>query len=193
VLEIDRLDAKEGSKLTLEKVLLLSDGEKVTFGKPYVDGARVTATVNKNGKGDKIIIFKYKSKVRYRRKNGHRQLFTSLNIDRILPKGVEDTAPVKKAPAKKKVAEVKPVAELKPIAEAKPVAKAPVKKITTATKPVVKAPVEKTTAVAKPVAETPVKKEKTAVKPAAKAPAKKTTAAAKPPVKRTPRKKTEEK
>ncbi len=168
-LEIDRLEAKEGSKLTLDKVLLLADGNKVTFGKPYIDGARVTAIVKKNGKGDKVIVFKYKSKVRYRRKNGHRQLFTSLNIDRILPAGVEDTAPVKKAPAKKKVAEVKPAAEVKPVAEAKPVAEE---------KPVAKAPVKKTT---------------TAAKPAAKATPKKTTSAAKPAVKRTPRKKTEEK
>lgn len=59
------------------------------------------ATVKKNGKGDKIIVFKYKSKVRYRRKNGHRQLFTSLNIDKILPSGVEDVKPVKRARRKK--------------------------------------------------------------------------------------------
>jgi len=82
-------------------VLLIADGDNITVGKPHIDGARVTATVKQNGKGDKIIVFKYKAKVRSRRKNGHRQLFTSLNIDRILPAGVEDVKPVKKARRKK--------------------------------------------------------------------------------------------
>ena len=66
-----------------------------------MDGARVIATIKKNGKGDKIIVFKYKAKVRYRRKKGHRQLFTSLNIDKILPAGAEDVKPVKRARRKK--------------------------------------------------------------------------------------------
>jgi len=83
-------------------VLLIADGDNITVGKPHIDGARVMATVKQNGKGKKIIVFKYKSKVRYRRKNGHRQLFTSLNIDKILPSGVEDVKPVKKARRKKK-------------------------------------------------------------------------------------------
>jgi large subunit ribosomal protein L21 len=82
-------------------VLLIADGENITVGKPHIDGARVTATVKKNGKGKKIIVFKYKSKTRYRRKNGHRQLFTSLNIDKILPAGAEDVKPVKRARRKK--------------------------------------------------------------------------------------------
>jgi large subunit ribosomal protein L21 len=82
-------------------VLLIADGENVTTGKPYIDGARVMATVKKNGKGDKIIVFKYKAKVRYRRKKGHRQLLTSLNIDRILPPGVEEKKPVKRTRRKK--------------------------------------------------------------------------------------------
>jgi len=92
---------KEGGKVKLDKVLQIADGENVTTGKPYVDGARVMATVKKNGKGDKIIVFKYKSKVRYRRKKGHRQLLTSLNIDKILPPGVEEEKPVKRTRRKK--------------------------------------------------------------------------------------------
>jgi len=83
-------------------VLLIGDGNNVTVGKPFVDGARVMATVKKNGKGDKIIVFKYKAKVRYRRKTGHRQLFTSLNIDKILPPGAEYVKPVKRTRRKKK-------------------------------------------------------------------------------------------
>lgn len=103
-IEVDRMAAGEGGSVKLDKVLLLADGENVTVGKPYVDGARVMATVKNNGKGDKIIVFKYKPKVRYRRKKGHRQLYTSLVIDKILPAGVEYVKPpVKKARRKKKV------------------------------------------------------------------------------------------
>jgi large subunit ribosomal protein L21 len=86
----------------LDKVLLIADGDKVTVGKPFIDGARIIATVKQNGKGKKIIVFKFKSKVRYHRKNGHRQLFTSLNIDKILQPGAEYVKPVKRARRKKK-------------------------------------------------------------------------------------------
>jgi large subunit ribosomal protein L21 len=92
---------EEGARIKLDKVLLIADGDNITFGKPYVEGARVTATVKKNGRGDKITIFKYKAKVRYRRKKGHHQLLTSLNIDKILPPGVEETKPVKRTRRKK--------------------------------------------------------------------------------------------
>lgn len=100
-IEVERLEAEEGGSVTLDKVLLLADGDNITVGKPLVEGARVTATVKKNGKGDKIIVFKYKAKVRYRRKNGHRQQFTSLSIDKILPAGTEDVKPVKRTRRKK--------------------------------------------------------------------------------------------
>jgi len=86
----------------LDRVLLIADGDNVTVGKPVIDGARVLAKVKQNGRGDKIIVFKYKSKVRYRRKNGHRQLFTSLSIDKILPPGVEAPKPVKKRATRRK-------------------------------------------------------------------------------------------
>ena len=100
-IEVERLEAEEGGSVQLDKVLLLADGDNITVGKPLVEGARVMATVKKNGKGDKIIVFKYKSKVRYRRKNGHRQQFTSLSIDKILPAGAEYTKPVKRTRRKK--------------------------------------------------------------------------------------------
>jgi large subunit ribosomal protein L21 len=92
----------EGGSIELNKVLCLADGPNVTLGKPLVDGARVLATAKSNGRADKIIVFKYKSKVRYRRKNGHRQHFTTLSIDKILPPGAEAPKPVKKARRKKK-------------------------------------------------------------------------------------------
>ena len=61
------------------------------------------AVAKTNGRGDKIVVFKFKAKVRYRRKKGHRQLFTTLGIDKILPPGVEAPKAVKKARRKKKV------------------------------------------------------------------------------------------
>jgi large subunit ribosomal protein L21 len=100
-IDVELLNAEEGSTVQLDKVLMIADGDKTTIGKPLIEGARVMATVKKNGKGKKIIVFKYKSKVRYRRKNGHRQPFTSLNIEKILGPGEEDIKPVKKARKKK--------------------------------------------------------------------------------------------
>jgi large subunit ribosomal protein L21 len=65
------------------------------------------ATVQRNGKGEKIIVFKFKSKTRYRRKNGHRQPYTTLSIDKILPPGTTAEKPVKKTTRRKKKEEVK--------------------------------------------------------------------------------------
>lgn len=99
--DVEKLSAEEGSTVQLDKVLMIADGDKTTVGSPLVEGARVMATVNKNGKGKKVIVFKYKPKVRYRRKNGHRQPFTSLSIDKILGPGEEDVKPVKRTRKKK--------------------------------------------------------------------------------------------
>ena len=74
----------EGNTVELDKVLLIADGERVTVGTPTVDGAKVIATSQGEGKGKKIIVFKYKPKVRYRKKTGHRQLYTRLVIDKIV-------------------------------------------------------------------------------------------------------------
>ena len=92
----------EDTTVDLGRVLLIADGDKVMVGKPAIEGARVVASVQENGRRDKIIVFKYKPKVRYRRKNGHRQHFTRLTIDRILPTGVEEVKPVKKTTRRKK-------------------------------------------------------------------------------------------
>jgi large subunit ribosomal protein L21 len=101
-IEVERLQVEEGGSVQLDKVLFYSDGENITVGKPLVEGARVMATVKENGKAKKIIVFKYKAKVRYRRKNGHRQQFTSLSIDKILPAGAADVKEVKKTTRRKK-------------------------------------------------------------------------------------------
>ena len=101
-LKVDHLEAAEGKAVELDRVLLIADGDNVTVGKPTIDGAKVLASVKQDGRGDKVIVFKYKSKVRYRRKNGHRQPFTSLSIEKILPPGVEAPKPVKRTRRKKK-------------------------------------------------------------------------------------------
>jgi large subunit ribosomal protein L21 len=90
---VERLDVEEGATVELDRVLLIGEGEDITVGKPVVDGARVLAVAKENGRGDKIIVFKYKPKVRYRRKNGHRQNYTALNIEKILPPGAEAPKP----------------------------------------------------------------------------------------------------
>ena len=68
----------------MDNVYLVSDGKKVTVGTPKVEGAKVIADVVEEGKGDKVIVFKYKPKVRYRRKKGHRQPYTRLTIKDIV-------------------------------------------------------------------------------------------------------------
>ena len=88
-------------------MLILGDGANLTIGKPFIEGARVLATAKKNGRGDKIIVFKFKSKVRYRRKKGHHQLLTTLSIDHILPPGAEAPKPAKRT-RRKKTEETKP-------------------------------------------------------------------------------------
>lgn len=69
--------------MELDHVLMVSDGDRVSIGNPVIAGARIQATSLGNHKGDKIIVFRYKPKVRSRRKTGHRQLFTRLAIDNI--------------------------------------------------------------------------------------------------------------
>jgi len=83
VIEVDRLSVEEGSQVELDKVLLVADGESVTVGKPLVEGAKVVAEAVGESRGKKVIVFKYKPKVRYRRKKGHRQLYTRLAIKEI--------------------------------------------------------------------------------------------------------------
>lgn len=94
--------------MELDKVLMIADGDNVTVGKPVIEGAKVLTTVKENGRGKKVIVFKYKAKVRYRRKNGHRQHFTSLSIDKILAPGeeAEEPKPVKKTATRRKKTEV---------------------------------------------------------------------------------------
>lgn len=79
---VEKLDAQEGETVTFDKVLFVG-GENVKVGSPLVEGATVTAKVEKHGRGKKIIVFKYKPKKNYRRKQGHRQPYTKVVIEKI--------------------------------------------------------------------------------------------------------------
>jgi len=82
-LEVQRLKEKEG-KLILDKVLLLADDKKTKIGTPYLDKAKVEAEVEGEKKAKKIIVYKYKRRKKYRKKQGHRQIHTTLKITRII-------------------------------------------------------------------------------------------------------------
>ena len=77
---IEKLEAEAGQAITFDKVLAILDGDKATFGAPVVEGASVAATVVKNGKGKKVRIFKYNPKKGYRKRHGHRQPYTKVQI-----------------------------------------------------------------------------------------------------------------
>jgi large subunit ribosomal protein L21 len=82
-LNVEKLPVEAGEQVELNEVLMVSSDDQVTVGDPLVAGARVTATVVDQHRGDKIIVFKYKPKKRYRRKMGHRQDLTRLSINAI--------------------------------------------------------------------------------------------------------------
>jgi len=83
VVEVEKLAGKVGDEVVFDQVLFLEDGEAPVVGSPTVPSARVVGTILEQGKGDKVIIFKFKRRKMYRRKNGHRQLLTRVRIDEI--------------------------------------------------------------------------------------------------------------
>jgi large subunit ribosomal protein L21 len=124
VLTIEKLDVPAGQDVQFDQVLLISDDANVTVGAPLVDGAVVTGKVVRQDRGPKIIVFKYKPKVRYRRKTGHRQSQTHVLVQTIERDGtvlamrstrpaaatvVEETAPMEVAPEVTIPAESAPV------------------------------------------------------------------------------------
>ncbi len=80
---IEKLEAEEGAAVKFDQVLMVGDGENVKVGTPVVEGAAVEAKVVKNGKAKKVYVFKMKRKKNYRRKKGHRQPFTKVEITKI--------------------------------------------------------------------------------------------------------------
>jgi len=108
--QVEKLDTKEGSTITLDKVVLISNDSNLKIGTPYVKGAAVTAKVLGQVKGEKLRIFKMKAKAHYQRTTGHRQKYTTIEITEIKEEGFikaksatsEEKKPtVKKAAAKK--------------------------------------------------------------------------------------------
>lgn len=82
-IRIPKLDVEPGTGFTFERILLIGGQEKPLIGTPYVPGAKIEARVTDHGKSDKVVVFKFKRRVKYRRKKGHRQLYTEVLIKRI--------------------------------------------------------------------------------------------------------------
>jgi large subunit ribosomal protein L21 len=83
VLRVEKLTGDVGTQVAFDQVLMLSDGENVKIGQPVLEGVQVKGHIVEQGKYKKILVFKYKRRKRYRRKQGHRQLFTAVKIDAI--------------------------------------------------------------------------------------------------------------
>lgn len=84
LLRVDKIDAEKGSKIDIDSVLLVSDGDNVRVGAPYVSGVKVQVTVEDSFKDKKVLVFKYKSKKDYHRLHGHRQQYTNIRVDEII-------------------------------------------------------------------------------------------------------------
>ena len=82
-LVVDRLNMEEGSTLEIEKVLALVDGDNARFGAPYVSGAKVTATVGSEFRGEKVKVYKFRRRKGYRRTQGHRETYSRITISKI--------------------------------------------------------------------------------------------------------------
>ncbi len=83
LLEVDKIDKDAGETLEFDSVLLVRDGEQTKVGTPYVAGAKVTAVLEEQVKGKKIVIFKFKRRKGYRRKQGHRQQYSRIKVQSI--------------------------------------------------------------------------------------------------------------
>lgn len=83
-INVELLRAEVGDVVELDKVLMVSNGENIQVGAPYLPEVKVQAKIQSHGKGRKIIVYKYKSKKNYRRKQGHRQPFTKIAIEKIV-------------------------------------------------------------------------------------------------------------
>ena len=99
VVFFEKLDEEEGKKVTFDNVVLLSDDGKIEVGAPYVKGVKVEGKVVAHGKGKKIVVFKYKAKKNYKRKQGHRQPYTKVEITAIKTPAAKKEAAEEKAEA----------------------------------------------------------------------------------------------
>ncbi len=83
-IQVDKIDAENGTKIDIDSVLLVSDGDNIKVGAPYVSGAKVQVTVEDSFKDKKVLVLKYKSKKDYHRLIGHRQQYTNIRVDEII-------------------------------------------------------------------------------------------------------------
>lgn len=160
ILRVEKMPGDVGSAVTFDQVLMVADGDKVNIGQPVLDNALVEGHIVEQGKAKKIIVFKYKRRKRYRRKQGHRQLFTAIKIDSIKAKTAK--APKKAEPEaepEKKVKKAAPKKVETQKAEAKVEAKKPAVKKKEVKKPAAKTEAKKAA---------PPKPKKTEAKPKAK-------------------------
>lgn len=126
-IKVEKLDGEVGSKVVIDQVLMLADGDDVTIGAPVVKGASVSATVVAQGRADKVMIFKFRRRKHYRKTQGHRQDYTEIEIQKIAAKETKEAKEpaVKEAAAAKEPAPAKEVKAAKETAAAKkPAAKA---------------------------------------------------------------------
>jgi large subunit ribosomal protein L21 len=114
---VDRVASEPGATITFDRVLLIGDGDETTIGSPLVSGASVSGTVLREELGPKLVIFKFKQKVKYRRRTGHRQHLTLVRIDEINAEGRAKAKPRAKA---ERQAKAEPEAEAAPVATPKP-------------------------------------------------------------------------
>ncbi len=177
IVHIEKLDADVGKTVSFD-VLVAADGGDITIGTPYVKGAKVKAKIDEHGKDKKVIVYKFKPKRKYRKKQGHRQPYTRVTVTGIaLAK--DKTEEAKAAPAKAAAA---PKAAAKPAAAKATTAKATTVKATTAKTTAAKTTTAKTTTAKATTAKTTAEaKATTAKKPAAA----KATTAKKPAAKKT--------
>lgn len=85
-IEVDRYPIEIGEEIDMDRVLLIADGENIKVGTPFIEGAKIQATVVAHVKGPKVIVFRYKAKERIRSKTGHRQKYTKVRVDAITEK-----------------------------------------------------------------------------------------------------------
>jgi len=147
-IDVEKLDVEEGTEIRIDDVLLAAEGAHVSYGRPLIDGATVTARVVSQHRGPKLVVFKYKSKARYRRRTGHRQSLTLLQIQSIAAPGFDTvTAP-------EPVAYEPTVIETVPI-EASAVETRPIETTAVETSVVETAPVEAAAVETTPIRTTP--------------------------------------
>lgn len=84
LVKVEKLGLEPGADVTIDKVLMVSKDDKSTYGSPYISGAKVTATVEKNGRAQKVLVHKQRPRKVYRKTNGHRQSYTSIKIKEIV-------------------------------------------------------------------------------------------------------------